>query len=559
MTIAVTLLAASAGRAATLDLAWLRDGRVEVRQLDAGGTARDATFDGSRMVPLGSVWKLFVYVYAADSKLPTPDYTCHGRDVDEVYCCEPGQQIGRDAALAQSCGLFFAPVRLGLTRRPWLAYWSARLGRAPGGDMAWLADPLKLTPDRLVRLDSLLRALASIPAASRVDADSALLHVVLGARGAESVRWFGSRLRVKTYSWHLPAQPGERLGGAAGWLADGTPVWLGGVGTSAEVLRVWARPLAAALPAVAPAADAGCVLVDYFARYPIRRISGPGGAEVGAGPLLGRYAVEFENGARLALSSSGELQAVTDGAKRLQVRGRLGVNDYVARVLAREASAEPAEAAKALAIAARTYLQQNAAISEGCQRISDSSATQRVSPNPPGPAERAIAQWTDQLVLAGTTVRYHRDTPGPGTMAWRVAAKQARGGRYFDEILASAYPDAELTTLTGGGGLQCTRLSVAQDWLALQVPRWERVLRAEPGYQRPALLPAVCALAGGAPYSEQSRNRIFVRGLRTREDRITLAHEFLHLGLAAHPRGQDEQWVEQLARRLVDLSLEGAQ
>ena len=72
-------------------------------------------------------------------------------------------------------------------------------------------------------------------------------------------------------------------------------------------------------------------------------------------------------------------------------------------------------------------------------------------------------------------------------------------------------------------------------------------------------MPAVCRLGAGTPYSEQSRNRIFVRGLATREDRITLAHEYLHLGLRKHPRGQDERTVEQLARRLVDVKLEPRQ
>jgi uncharacterized protein YfaQ (DUF2300 family) len=66
----------------------------------------------------------------------------------------------------------------------------------------------------------------------------------------------------------------------------------------------------------------------------------------------------------------------------------------------------------------------------------------------------------------------------------------------------------------------------------------------------------VCALAAGAPYSEQSRNRIFMRPLATREDRITLAHEYVHIALRRHPRGQDESYVEQLARRLADLNLE---
>jgi uncharacterized protein YfaQ (DUF2300 family) len=47
-----------------------------------------------------------------------------------------------------------------------------------------------------------------------------------------------------------------------------------------------------------------------------------------------------------------------------------------------------------------------------------------------------------------------------------------------------------------------------------------------------------------------------MRPLATREDRITLAHEYLHIGLRHHPSGQDEAFVEQLARRLIDLTLE---
>ena len=69
-------------------------------------------------------------------------------------------------------------------------------------------------------------------------------------------------------------------------------------------------------------------------------------------------------------------------------------------------------------------------------------------------------------------------------------------------------------------------------------------------------MPVVCALATGMPYSEQSRNRIYMRPLSSREDRITLAHEYLHIGLRQHPRGQAADYVEQLARRLVDMNLE---
>ncbi len=544
-----TLLATPAF-SASLDVAWWRDGKIEVRQLRQGGTA-PPPFDGARQVLLASLWKLFVYVYATDNKVAMPDYRCGGRDPEEVYCCDAGQSIGHDAALAQSCGPFFSPKRLMIAPASWRQYWTGRLGSAPAGDFAWLSDPAQLAPARTVRLDSLLRALDSIPAASRVDAEAALLRVVLDGRGAGTARWFGSQLRVKTYSWH---QAGGRIGGAAGWLADGTPIWFGGAGGSSNVFEQWAPRLAASLPPVGAADDGGCVVVDYFKRYPIRAVRGERGIAA-AGALNGRYHVQFENGQNLALRSSGELMLLQEKGGRPQLRGRFGVNEYVARVLDREASTSEPEAAKALAIAARTYLQQNAVTVAGCQQIADSSATQRVSPSPATPAALAIARWTDQLIVDGVTVRYHSTLPSEGTMAWSEAVRQARQGKHYDELLATAYPGGALSTF-GNTGARCRRLVQNEDWLARSVPRWQRVLLREAGYEAPPQAPLVCALSSGAPYSEQSRNRIFMRPLASREDRITLAHEYLHLGLRRHPRGQDEEYVERLARRLVDLNLE---
>lgn len=554
---AALMACAQKAHAAAMDVAWWRDGKLSAVRLDDKGGQQQGAFDGSRMVPLGSLWKLFVYVYAVDGKVATPDYTCTGRQPkEEVYCCEPGNSIARDDALAQSCGLFFSPLRLMLDRAAWRQYWDGRLGRAPSGETAWLADPALLGPGRLVTLRSLMAALASLPAESRSAPEAALLRVVLGARGASTVGYFGGQLRVKTFSWHAPGRPSERLGGAAGWLADGTPVWFSAPGTSTGVMQKWGPRLAAALPPPMVAGDAGCVIVDYFARYPIRRVDTQGAAAK-PGVLNGRYQVSFENGRSLAFTSQGEMVLGRDAAGKPQLSGRLGLNDYVARVIDREGGTAQPEAAKALAIAARTYLQQNAVRFEGCQRIADSSATQRVSPNPATAPARAIAHWTGQLVLAGSDVRYHGTRASKDTMSWSGALDQARGGKRFDEILATAYPSAELT-IQGGGPLQCTRLPAAQAWLARELPLWERVLRKQEGYERPGELPAVCRLAGGAPYSEQARNRVFVRGLSTREDRITLAHEFIHLGLRNHPRGQDEELVEQLARRLVDLRLEAS-
>ncbi len=546
----IALLTSCAVQAAPLDVAWWQDGATKVVQLPDTGRALPA-FDGSRQVPLGSLWKLFVFTYAVDTGTAMPDYPCRGRAQEEVYCCTPGNSIARDAALVQSCGLFFAPQRLMLSTGAWRSYWARRLGRPATGDFVWLADPAHLTPERTVRLDSLLRALASVPEAARTEAAGALLRVVLDGRAAGIARWLGSGLRVKTYSWFADAGKGERLGGGAGWLADGTPVWFGGQGTSSTILQQWAPRLAAALPAVPPAQDSGCVLVDYFARYPIRSVRGATGPAA-PGPLVGAFQVRFDNGQSLALRSNGELVL---GAGKPTLRGRLGVNEYVARVIDREASALEPEAAKALAVAARTYLQQNARREGACQRIADSSSAQRVSPNPATPAALAIAGWTDQLILDGAQVRYHSTRSADNTLAWSAAVQQARQGKRYDEVLAYAFPGAALASI-GNLGVPCRRLPQNEAWLARALPRWTRVLQREPGYETPAQQPAVCELDGGAPYSEQARNRIFMRPLAAREDRITLAHEFLHLGLRSHPRGQDEMFVEQLARRLVDVPLE---
>ncbi|MEO7493951.1 MAG: DUF2300 domain-containing protein, partial [Massilia sp.] len=300
-------------------------------------------------------------------------------------------------------------------------------------------------------------------------------------------------------------------GGAAGWLADGTPVWFGAPGTSSSVMRLWAPQLAASLPAAEAAQDAGCVFVDYFQRYPIASVLGADGPAT-PGALNGRYHVRFENGQNLALRSTGELTLLAGADGRPQLLGRLGVNEYVARVIDREASASVPEAAKALAVAARTYLQQNARREAGCQRIADSSATQRVSPSPATPAALAIARWTDQLIIDGASVRYHRDTQSPDTLAWARALALAKQGRFYDEVLADAYPSGVLGSATNTG-TSCRRLAQNEAWLARALPRWQRVLQRIDGYEAPPQAPAVCTLASGAPYSEQSRNRIFMRPL----------------------------------------------
>jgi uncharacterized protein YfaQ (DUF2300 family) len=229
----------------------------------------------------------------------------------------------------------------------------------------------------------------------------------------------------------------------------------------------------------------------------------------------------------------------------------LGLNEYIARVLEREAATVPTEAAKALAVAVRTYLLQNSIYHLGCYEIDDSSRTQRVSPNPPGDAALRVAAWTDGLVIKGVPVRYHFDQQGPNRLAWTRAVALARERQTFDQILTAAYPGGGLGSMHADMESDCRRMPEAEAWLLGRLQFWKRALAGELGFEAPPVDLAICQLKYGNPYSDFERRRIYVHELKTANDRITIAHEYVHLGFRRHPRGGDEAFVEKMARKLV--------
>jgi uncharacterized protein YfaQ (DUF2300 family) len=485
--------------------------------------------------PLGSLWKLFVYAWLFDTGAREPAYECRGQSKDEVYCCAAGGRIERDQALVKSCGLYFEPARLGISSADWRTYWQAR--QAP----SWLLDLPSVQPAQRVSVVDLLKVLASLPAQDQ--ARRVLLDVVLNAADGNVVGELGGRLRVKTWSWLGDQDPQSRQGGFAGWTADGSPIWAGGRGTSQMVLRHYGQALATVLPAVWPAEAGRCVEVGLFSRYPVTRVL-TGERVVTSGPLQGDYRVEFANGNALDIHSDGELFLLND-----KLVARLDREEYVARVLEREAKPEPAEAAKALAVAIRTYLLQNATRNGDCLSIDDSSNRQRVAPRPASAESRNIAAWTADLVLAGSTVTYHSDQPGPDKLAWQQAVEQANAGQRYDAILLHAYPRASLSRWDNPVA-SCEALPAAQDWLQKQRRGWRPTLESETGYNEVSTF-AVCKLAFGRPFVDRERQRIYVRGVLTLQDRLDLTHEYLHLAFEAHPNGQDETYIEGLARHLL--------
>ncbi|MGZ0705323.1 DUF2300 domain-containing protein [Pseudomonas piscis] len=522
-----------------LRLAWKGAPESELVSLSRTQVLAREPLPEGLLAPLGSVWKLFVYAWLVDTGAQEPAYACQGKSKEEVYCCSVGASIARDQALVRSCGLYFEPQRLQLSATDWRDYWQAR--NAP----AWLQDLSQLQPQTRVPVADLLQVLARLPA--QETARRVLLDVVLNAGDGSVVGALGGRLRVKTWSWLADHDPQSRQGGFAGWLVDGTPLWVGGRGTSQRVLKDHAQALDQLLPVNMPMDKGRCVEVRLFSRYPLKGVS-QNGQPARPGALQGDYRVAFANGNQLDIHSAGEL-FLQEEASAQRLVARLDREEYVARVLQREASSEPREAAKALAVAIRTYLLQNSGRSGECLSIDDSSSRQRVAPRPATADARAVAAWTDELVLAGTQVTYHSDLQAPDKLSWQQAVAQAGAGQRYDAILLHAYPRASLSRWDNPVA-SCEPLPAAQDWLMKQRRRWRQPLEQEVGYNEISQF-AVCRLGFGRPYVDRERQRIYVRGVLSLQDRLDLTHEYLHLAFEAHPNGQDETYIEGLARHLL--------
>lgn len=546
-----------------LQLAWLdHDRQWHTAVLDQQGHAvahPSRPITPEAVVPLGSLWKLVAYARLAESGQTEAPYTCRGQRKDEVYCCESGQRIGRARALWRSCGLYFEPARIG---------WQ---GLAEGDTLRALPDALKTLRDRQamasrtpVPLAAWLQWLADWSLTTQQAARDDLLAYWLEGPGRATLGEVGSRLRLKTFTVERTERgaEGQRWAGASGWTSDGRPVWLAARGSSRDVLPRWAPLVLRHLDQTDQGAgeplssDATCVDVRFFARYPIASIHAlaiKGKAAIQAGPLkAGPYRLTFSNGVTLDLSSRGELnwQAPTEGAPT--ITGRFKLDDYVARVIEREGAGQPAAAARALAIAARTYVTTHGSSKGGCLAIDDSSRLQRVAPRPPSRDAVLAANATADLVLRGSDGRYHATQANPGVMVWQDIVQQGEQGLLFDTMLARAYPQASLAARVGEASTDCEPLPLAQDWLLERSRQWAKTLRGEPGFSAPDRV-RVCRLQQGLPHAARASQRIHVRGFQSLDDRVALAHEYLHLAFSGHPSGADEAFIERRARRLLGV------
>ena len=513
-------------------------------QWQLNGERTQGTLPPHLLTPLGSLWKLFVFIYLVDTHQPEQKMLCDGQHpAEDRYCCEPQQSVDRSDALSRSCGRYFSPARLHIDPVTWRSYWSQR--SAP----EWLSDLHQLDEHQLVTVTSLLQLLANIPAEPRQQAKAALIGNNLQGRGRDALPTLGTLAIVKTFTQPLD---GTRLGGGAGWTQNDVPIWFSGSGNSQQVMHRLAPQLAKILLARRNA-DNSCVRVHFFARYPLQSVEDSQGKRLAAvtQPLAGHYTFTFTNGQQLTWQSGREpfwLEA--DSIGQLALYGRLSETEYVARVVDREGKAPSQQAAQALAVAARSYLYQHARYQGECLSIDDTSALQRVSSLPASVAALSAARITSGLQLSAVTVQYHQHQGARNRLSWQQALAWQEQGLDFVQILARAYPDAHLTWRGAEGHPECQPLQEPAHWLKQQLITWQSVLDTLPGYEAIAL-PQICLLHQGRPYADQKAQRIYLRPATTLDSRITLTHEYLHLALAHHPAGADETYIEQLARRLV--------
>jgi uncharacterized protein YfaQ (DUF2300 family) len=517
------------------------EGRFESRGIDA-----------QAKTPLGSIYKLFEYAYLVETDQPETPYVCKGQDPEERFCGSTGETLNREKALARSCSPYYSLTRLGVMASDWKAFWKKKVARPPD----WLSQPERLKPESMVSVDELLEVLALIRTnfTHFEEIEAGVVGTVISGTAQDALKNWGTTLRVKTFTWRdkqtLDQSQGRVdkhgfTGGFAGWLPDGSSIWVSRAGHGREAFQ---SELNSLVQAHLQRRDHGCVRVRFFDRYPIERVS----------PELeypkGKVTFYFKNGKTLQTVLDGSLRVIRKDHS-VEVTGEMGIQEYVARVLDREVKAVPTEAARAFAVAIRTFLLQNSVENSGCLEIRDSSHLQRVSATHPSPGTMMIAKWTDGLILGGVQdLRYHSSRSSPNRMSWAQASDLAQSGYSMKEILSTAYPAGVLEY----GGLRrghCVPNPEAAGWIAHQSRRWRKRLLSEPAFEEPTDLSVCQARAVGslsAVRADLNSGQIFVPKLRTEDDETSILHEYLHLGFRNHPKGRNEAFIENFAQILQE-------
>jgi uncharacterized protein YfaQ (DUF2300 family) len=216
--------------------------------------------------------------------------------------------------------------------------------------------------------------------------------------------------------------------------------------------------------------------------------------------------------------------------------------------LEREGSVDQPEAAKALTILIRTYLMKQGKKTELGLAIDDTSSYQRVSPSTPGLQALSLARFTRGLILENAQVNYD-------THSWLRMKKLSQKGFVFNQILKVLNPHFLIALSRDQRDSDCKRLKMAESYLTQSLSRWGKILNHQSGYEEVKDV-HICELRMNKPFSDLKKNRIYLHFDESIQARISLAHEYLHLGFKHHPVTRDELFIEQLAKKITGAQYE---
>lgn len=497
--------------------------------------------------PLGSLWKIFAFSYLMEHK-PVAPYHCHGHDQKGGYCSltRGHGTVDLNTALIHSCELAFRHYKSLIPANAWRTYWQKISGNSAEAwifDLAEFGAELKVEPAQVLNLLGRIR----LHAASWPALDAALTQIAFTGT-ARSLSPYGSNTNLKIKTFTMGNSKEGYFGGIAGWFNKSTLFWLAGPDKSGRIASAWfptmTRLVKSGSPQI-PDESPVKICTQFLERYPLLAVKNTVGNAVKPGPLYGHFVAETTRETAVEFESAGDVSLKIKKGQP-QLTGCFSLEEYVARVVEREGSTLPFEAKKALGIAARTYaLRHSKKLGADYLSLPDSTNYQRVALTKPDQENQRAAGETAGLIV-DADVFYHQDRQNGATMSLKEAKRQALAGVGFRQIVQIAY-GKKLLPFSGLKDLPCQEMKTAKDWLKHNLELWQpRLAMIGANMATPF---KICSLDGKeALYFD---NRIYMQGLHTTDDQITLVHEWLHAALAHTPQGRNEEKIERLARSLV--------